>query len=165
MIAPLVLLGEMTRCQLTGGVRLLVLNKSRFERDADHHRSTLLPLNWRATRAGVKIVSTNHVEPPNPPPLVNPRARTLAATGMLKPLTSQPPEMCEPAPALIQSSPSAEKSSVVRATSGLVPPRNQVIVEPSWARLSVGAPVLFSRPITVRRCPPRVPKCPPATIF
>src|ERR1044071_6129174 len=110
MIDPFVSLGELTRCQFTGGVRLLALNKSRFERDIDHDRSTLSALNWRETRAGVEIVSTNQLEPP---PLINPRARNLAFAGMAKPLTCQPPGIRHPISALIQSSPSAEKSKVV----------------------------------------------------
>src|SRR5437870_3647542 len=159
MIVPLVPLGEATGCQFTGGVRLLVLNKSRFEADIDHHRSILSAPGLRPRRAGVKIVSTNQLEPP---PLINPRARSLALAGMLNPLTCQPPGIREPISALTQSSPSAEKSKAVYEISGPVPPRSQVIVEPSWLRLCVGGPVLFSRPKALRGCPPRVANCPPA---
>src|SRR5437879_444881 len=161
------LLGELTGCQLTGGVRLRVLNKLTFETDIDHERSTWSALTWRETRAGTEIVSTNQLEPPPypPPPTMNPRARTLARAGMLKPPTRQPPATGKPAPALTQSAPSAEKSKLVRETSGLVPPLSQVMVEPSWFRLSVGASVLLNRPSADRRSPPSIPNQPPARIF
>src|SRR5438477_1263741 len=167
MTDPLVPLGESTGCQLTGGVRLLVLNKSRFEPDIDHDKSSVSPPTWTATRAGVEIVSTNQLELYAPPPTMNPRARTLTRAGTPKPLTRQPPATGKPAPALTQSSPSAEKSKLARETSGLVPPLSQVIVEPSLlkARLSVGVSVLLNRPIADRRCPPRIPNQPPARIF
>src|SRR5438105_13233074 len=136
MIVPLVPFGETTGCQFTGGVRLLVLNKSRFETDADHDRSMLSPRGLRPRRAGVKIVSTNQLDALKPElPLMKPRARTRAAGGMLNPPSCQPPGIGEPTPALTQSSPSAEKSKVVCETSGLVPPRSHVIIDPSWLKL------------------------------
>ncbi len=58
----------------------------------------------------------------------------------------QPPAMRAPAPRLAHSVPLVEKSKVVPQTSGLAPPRSQVMVEPSKLRLWVAGSVLFSRP-------------------
>src|SRR5713226_5089125 len=70
-----------------------------------------------------------------------------------------------PAPRFDHELPSGEYSKVVRQTSGLVPPRIQVRVEPSKARLWVAGPVLLSRPMLLRLCPPSVVKPPPTRIF
>jgi hypothetical protein len=55
--------------------------------------------------------------------------------------------MRAPAPKFVQVRPSVERSNVVRQTSGLVPPRSQVMVEPSKLRLWVAGSVLFKRPM------------------
>src|SRR5437899_10482947 len=73
--------------------------------------------------------------------------------------------MRTPAPRFDQELPSGEYSKVVRQTSGLVPPRIQVRVEPSKVRLWVAGPVLLSRPMKLRLCPPKVVKTPPTRIF
>src|SRR6266700_2020644 len=70
-----------------------------------------------------------------------------------------------PPPRLVHEAPSAEYSKVVRQTSGLVPPRIQVRVEPSKVRLWVAGPVLLSRPKEPRLCPPNVVNPPPTRIF
>src|SRR5712692_7793549 len=70
-----------------------------------------------------------------------------------------------PAPRFVHTvPPSGEYSKVVRHTSGLVPPRVQVTVEPSKVRLWVAGPVLLSRPMLARLCPPSVLKLPPTRI-
>src|SRR5258708_7660425 len=66
---------------------------------------------------------------------------------------------------VVHAAPSGEHSKVVRQTSGLVPPRNQVRVEPSKVRLWVAGPLLLSRPMFLRLCPPRVLKLPPTRVF
>src|SRR6266481_5738458 len=96
--------------------------------------------DWR------KIVSTNQLEPSSDPPTVSPRARKLVLVGRVSPVSCQPPGMRMPAPRLVHAVPSGEYSKVVRQTSGLVPPRVQVTVEPSKVRLWVAGPVLLSRP-------------------
>src|SRR5260221_6298058 len=71
-----------------------------------------------------------------------------------------------PAPRSVHTGPPlGENSKVVRQTSGLVPPRIQVNVEPSKVRLWVAGPVLLSRPILLRLCPPSVLNMPPTRIF
>src|SRR2546425_12102380 len=70
-----------------------------------------------------------------------------------------------PPPRFSQELPSGEYSKVVRQTSGLVPPRIQVRVEPSKVRLWVAGPVLSSRPMELRLCPTSRPKKPPTRIF
>src|SRR5437899_12799375 len=67
-------------------------------------------------------------------------------------------------PRFVHAAPSGEYSKVVRQTSGLVPPRIQVRVEPSNVRLWVAGPVLLSRPRLLRLCPPSVVKEPPTRI-
>src|SRR3989442_11967654 len=68
-------------------------------------------------------------------------------------------------PRFVHDAPSDEYSKVVRQTSGPVPPRIQVRVEPSKVRLWVAGPVLLSRPMLMRPCPPSVEKYPPTRIF
>src|SRR5437899_12686377 len=68
-------------------------------------------------------------------------------------------------PRFVQALPSDEYSKVVRQTSGLVPPRIQVRVEPSKVRLWAAGPVLLSRPMLLRLCPPSAVKKPPTRIF
>ena len=70
-----------------------------------------------------------------------------------------------PPPRFVHAEPSGEYSKLVRQTSGLVPPRIQVRVEPSKVRLWVAGPVLSSRPMLLRLCPPSVVKLPPTRIF
>ena len=72
--------------------------------------------------------------------------------------------MRDPAPRLTQSTPLVEASKVVRQTSGLAPPRSQVMLEPSEVRLCVAGSVLISRPMFVRATPPSIAKLPPARI-
>src|SRR2546428_7541553 len=79
-------------------------------------------------------------------------------------VNSHPPGMRIPPPRFVHEAPSSEYSKVVRQTSGLVPPRIQVRVEPSKVRLWVAGPVLLSRPMLVRLCPPSVLKFPPTRI-
>src|SRR2546427_770504 len=69
------------------------------------------------------------------------------------------------APRFVHEEPSGEYSKVVRQTSGLVPPRIQVRVEPSKVKLWVAGPVLLSRPMLLRLCPPSDVKSPPTRIF
>src|SRR2546427_923000 len=70
-----------------------------------------------------------------------------------------------PPPRFVHEAPSGEYSKVVRQTSGLAPPRSQVRVEPSKVRLWVAGPVLLSRPMLVRLCPPSAVNSPPTRIF
>src|SRR6266568_113095 len=65
----------------------------------------------------------------------------------------------------VHAAPAGEYSKVVRQTSGLVPPRVQVRVEPSNDRLWLAGPLLLSRPRLLRLCPPSVLKLPPTRIF
>src|SRR5207245_6373137 len=85
--------------------------------------------------------------------------------GRASPASCQPPGMRMPPLRFIHEAPSDEYSKVVRQTSGLVPPRVQVRVEPSKVRLWVAGPVLLSLPMLVRPCPPNVVKFPPTRIF
>src|SRR5437763_1499421 len=95
-------------------------------------------------------VSANQDEPLYSPPVRKPRARTVALVARASPITCQPPGMRVPEPALVQVRPSVEISKVVRQTSGLVPPRSQVIAAPSKVRLWVAAEVLSKRPMLLR---------------
>src|SRR3989442_9578399 len=73
--------------------------------------------------------------------------------------------MRTPGPRFVQELPSGEYSKVVRQTSGLLPPRVQVRFEPSKVKRWVADPVLLSRPMKFRLCPPTWPKNPPTRIF
>src|SRR6266446_3110821 len=121
---------------------------------------------WRNT------VSTNQLEALFAPPTVYPRARNVVFVGRASPVSCQPPAcpagrpgMRMPAPRFDQELPSGEYSKVVRQTSGLVPPRIQVRVEPSKVRLWVAGPVLSIRPTLVRLCPASAAKLPPTRIL
>src|SRR6266581_2843658 len=107
------------------------------------------------------MVSTNQPEPFPNPPTVKPRARNVVFVGSASPVSCQPPRMRMPAPRFVHAAPSGEDSKVVRQTSGLVPPRIHVRVEPSKVRLWMADPVLLSRPMYLRLCPPSVVKLPP----
>src|SRR2546425_11261962 len=104
---------------------------------------------WRNT------VSTNQLEALFAPPTVYPRARKVVFVGRATPVSCQPPAcpagrpgMRVPAPRFVHElPPSGEYSKVVRQTSGLVPPRVQVRVEPSKVRLWVAGPGMFRRPM------------------
>src|SRR5712692_10228074 len=116
------------------------------------------------------MVSTNQLE--LPPLTVSPRARKVVFVGRTSPVSCQPPAcpagrpgMRMPPPRLVHEAPSGEYSKVVRQTSGQVPPRIQVRVEPSKVRLWVAGPVLLSRPMLVRLCPPSVVNWPATRIF
>src|SRR5207245_1520125 len=86
--------------------------------------------------------------------------------GRANPASCQPPGMRMPPPRSVHElPPSGEYSKVVRQTSGLVPPRVQLRVEPSKVRLWVAGSVLWTRPILLRLCPPSVAKLPPTRIF
>src|SRR6266581_1693129 len=101
-----------------------------------------------------KTVSTNQLEALFAPPTVYPRARKVAFVGRASPVSCQPPAcpagrpgMRMPPPRSVHElPPSGEYSKVVRQTSGHVPPRIQVKVEPSKARFWVAGPVLLRRP-------------------
>src|SRR5512137_264236 len=112
-----------------------------------------------------KLVSTNQLVALHAPPATKPRARRRLPTDTDTLVHCQPPDMRVPAPRLSQSVPLAETSSVVRQTSGLVPPRSQVRVEPSQERLCAAGAVLRSRARLVRGCPASVVKVPPTRIF
>src|SRR5260221_9994534 len=119
-----------------------------------------------------KTVSTNQLEALFAPPTVYPRARNVVFFGRASPVSCQPPACPAgrpgtrmPAPRFVHEAPLGEYSKVVRQTSGLVPPRIQVKVEPSKVRLWVAGPVLSSRPMLVRLCPPSVVNPPPTRIF
>src|SRR5512139_2547812 len=88
---------------------------------------------WLRIEGGVvtMLVSTNQLEPLNCPPVTKPRARRVALAGMETPVSRQPPVMRVPAPRLTQSVPLVQASKLVRQTSGLLPPRSQVRVDPS----------------------------------
>src|SRR5712664_4079869 len=121
---------------------------------------------------GRKTVSTNQLEALFAPPTVYPRAWNVVFVGRASPVSCQPPAcpagrpgMRMPPPRLVHALPSGEYSKVVRQTSGLVPPRIQVRVEPSKVRLWVAGPLLLRRPMLLRLCPPKVLKLPPTRIF
>ena len=75
------------------------------------------------------LVSTNQLEPLYWAPSMNPRARMVKLLGRETLLNRQPPEMRAGAARAFQVLPLVETSKVARQTSGLVPPRNQVILE------------------------------------
>ncbi len=116
----------------------------------------LVTLTGWATMNGALVtilVSTNQLEPLKNPPVTKPRTRRMVPTDTDTLVHCQPPAGSAggpltrlPAPRLSQSVPLVEASSVARQTSGLVPPRSQVRVEPSKVRLWVAGSVLFSRP-------------------
>src|SRR5260221_1378869 len=120
---------------------------------------------WLRKIGAPTVVSTNQPEAFKYPPAAKPRARMMALAGIANPANCQPPGARSPAPRAVQSFPLVEASKVARQTSGVAPPRSQVMVEPSEARLCVAASVLLSRPIMFRVCPARFVKVPPTKIF
>src|SRR4051812_9480320 len=92
------------------------------------------------------LVSTSQLESPL---VTKPRARIVVLVGRESPASCQPPGMRSPAPRLNQA-PLVAASKVVRQTSGLAPPRSQVILVPSKTRLAFAGIELFNRPMFVR---------------
>src|SRR5271157_3733558 len=89
----------------------------------------------------------------------------IALVGTLAPVSCHPPAVRVPLPREVQLAPSVETSKVVRQTSGLAPPRSQVIVEPKTLRLLVTGSVLLRRPRLPQGWPQRLAKWPPTRIF
>src|SRR5947209_3995937 len=89
------------------------------------------------------------------------RPRTIVLGAMERPVNRHPLAIRVAVPRLVQSPPLAFCSKKTFATSGLAPPRSQVIVEEFHVRLWVALVVLFSRPKREREEPPKLLKAPP----
>ena len=103
-------------------------------------------VGWVVIDARVKFVSTNQLDRSLRPPLTKPCARKIPFVGQSSPLNCHPPAMCVPSPSATQFVPLVEASNVVRQTSGLLPPRCQLMAEPSKARFCVTGSVGVNRP-------------------
>src|SRR2546427_129482 len=127
--------------------------------------SSVRAKGWVRETGGPILVSTNQPELFWYPPATKPLQRMAALVVRASPDNCQPPGMRVAAPKVSQPAPLVDTSKLVRQTSGPVPPRSQVMLTPSKARFWVAGPVLLSRPMLVRLCPPSVLNAPPTRIF